>query len=65
MICEKCWTDAYHRSVSDPTKPQVDHYHDLIEERKNNPCSPSEQAGDWWDEEKQCDSRREGGDDGD
>jgi hypothetical protein len=39
-------------------KSQAEHYHDLIEERKDNPCTPKEQAGQFWDEEKQCDSRQ-------
>jgi len=40
MTCEKCWADAYLRQMSDPSKLQVEHYRDLIEERKNNPCVP-------------------------
>jgi hypothetical protein len=55
--CEKCWGDAYVRFMSNPFKDQVEHYHDLLEERKDNPCSPEEQAGQWWDEKKQCDKR--------
>lgn len=55
--CEKCWGDAYLRSVNHPMKSQAEHYSDLIEERKNNPCAPKEQAGQFWDEEKQCDTR--------
>lgn len=57
--CEKCWDDAFMRSWTEPIKSQTEHYHDLIEERKDNPCSPEEQAGQWWDEEKQRDSRFE------
>jgi len=56
MICEKCWGDAYRRSFFSG-KDQIDCYHELLEERKNNPCTPEEQAGDYWDEENQCDSR--------
>lgn len=39
MMCEQCWSDAYnrHRFV-DPSKSQADHYRDLLEERKDNPC---------------------------
>jgi hypothetical protein len=55
--CEKCWNDAYGRSLTDTRKSQVEHLADLLRERKDNPCSPKEQAGDWWDEERQCDSR--------
>ncbi len=34
--CEKCWRDAH----GDP-----DRYRELIEERKENPCTPEQQAG--------------------
>ena len=52
--CEKCWSDAYsyYYGHTDPER-----YHELLKERKDNPCSPKEQAGQWWDEEKQCDTR--------
>lgn len=36
--CEKCWNDAYSRSLSDTSKTQVEHYNDLLQERKDNPC---------------------------
>lgn len=45
------------RMIGNSTKGQAEHYHDLLEERKDNPCTPKEQAGQFWDEEKQCDSR--------
>jgi len=51
--CEKCWNDAYNYGMGDQPKK----YRELLEERKDNPCTPREQAGQWWDEEKQCDSR--------
>jgi hypothetical protein len=38
-------------------KGQAECYHELLEERKDSPCSPREQAGDYWDEELQCDRR--------
>jgi len=57
--CEKCWGDAYMRSLDDPYKDQAEHYTDLLNERKDNPCTPREQAGQWWNEEKQCDERWE------
>lgn len=44
--CEKCWNDAYGRSLTDTRKSQVEHLADLLRERKDNPCSPKEQAGD-------------------
>ena len=54
--CEKCWGDAYFRYLA-TGKDQSDCYIDLLRERKDNPCDLKEQAGDWWDEEKQCDVR--------
>jgi len=54
--CEKCWEDSGLRArMTGRNKEEL--YHELLEERKDNPCSPKEQAGQWWDEEKQCDSR--------
>lgn len=55
--CERCWGHAYLRWRVNPMKHQVEHYHDLLEKRKNTPCTPKEQAGQFWDEEKQCDRR--------
>lgn len=43
--CEKCWSDAYMRMVDHPMKSQSEHYQDLLEERKDNPCSIEEQKG--------------------
>ncbi len=54
--CEKCWGDAFRRSYGG-SKSQSECYHELLEERKNNRCTPKEQAGEWWDEENQCDTR--------
>ena len=54
--CEKCWGDAYMRSLYG-NKSQGECYHELLEERKYDPCTPREQAGQFWDEEKQCDKR--------
>ena len=45
MVCEKCWSDAYRRMLADPSKSQGEHYYDLLEERKDNPCSLEEQSG--------------------
>jgi hypothetical protein len=42
--CEKCWNDAFSRSMMS-SKDQFECYSDLIKERKNNPCTPEEQAG--------------------
>ena len=54
--CEKCWGDAYTRSL-DTGHSQPDCYHKILIERTDNPCSPEEQAGQWWDEETQSDTR--------
>ena len=43
--CEKCWRDAYRRELQNPMKNQAEHYHDLIQERKEKPCTPNQQAG--------------------
>jgi len=43
--CEKCWDDAGLMTFSNPMKGKPEHYYDLIEERKDNPCTPEEQAG--------------------
>lgn len=32
--CEKCWGDAYVRSLSDTSKTQYEHYKDLVMERE-------------------------------
>ena len=54
--CEKCWGDAYLRHLV-TGKDQADCYRELLTERKKAPCSPKEQAGDWWNEETQTDQR--------
>ena len=56
--CEKCWNDAGMRS-RETGKNKVECYHELLIERKDNQCTPKEQAGQFWDEEKQCGSRIE------
>jgi len=44
--CEKCWGDAYKRTLTNPMKSQAEHYSDLIKERNgSNKCTPEEQAG--------------------
>lgn len=57
--CEKCWADAYRRAMNDPSRTQFQHYSDLLKEREDTPCSPKDQAGEWWDEERQIDRRLE------
>lgn len=43
--CEKCWDDAFMRNLGNG-KGQTKNYQELVEERKDNPCTPEEQAGD-------------------
>lgn len=43
-VCEKCWADAYMRSIT-TGKCQSDCYLELLEERKDNPCTPEQQRG--------------------
>ena len=38
-------------------KPIEVAYAELLESRKDNPCTPGQQAGQFWDEEKQVDKR--------
>ncbi len=47
--CEKCWKDAHLYAGLSVT----DEYQRLINERKDNPCTPEEQAG---DDAKECPS---------
>ena len=54
--CEKCWNDAGREAYLEGGD-KVEIYHRLLKERDKNPCSPKEQAGQWWDEEKQIDVR--------
>ncbi len=55
--CEKCWKEAYRRSLKIPHKSWGKHYLEIMAEKKGNPCSVKEQAGRWWDEERQIDTR--------
>lgn len=44
--CEKCWSDAYMRTHTNPMKSQAEHYQDLIKERiGEKACTPEQQAG--------------------
>jgi hypothetical protein len=43
-MCEKCWADAYMR-MRERGGAQADHYRDLLEERREIPCSAEEQVG--------------------
>ena len=48
-VCEKCWADAWMRARNHPMKSHSEHYHDLLEERKNNPCTEAQQRGEYED----------------
>lgn len=52
--CEKCWADAYLASLHSG-RAQSAEYARLVRDRR--PCSPRDQAGQWWDEKQQCDTR--------
>lgn len=59
--CERCWADAaaIYAAGRGRGESHASVYHQLLDERNNHPCTPEEQAGDWWDAELQID-RREG-----
>jgi len=46
MACEKCWSDAFLRAyLSGFVMMQAEAYGQLLEERRDNPCTPEEQRG--------------------
>lgn len=53
--CEKCWRDANWRALHFGGSV-TDHYHDLLRERKDKPCSEAEQRGNGY--EAQADTER-------
>ena len=57
--CEKCWADAFRAAMNDPSKDQATHYAEIVCERdRDGPvCTLEQQAGPYWDEERQCDGR--------
>lgn len=46
MICQKCWNDAYMKSITLRGKSQAEYYSELIIEREDNPCTEEQQRGD-------------------
>ena len=44
MACEKCWYDASWRSAWNG-RSVAENYGDLLEERRDNPCTLEEQSG--------------------
>lgn len=55
--CERCWGDAFVRQLG-MAMCQSTAYRQILEERKENPCTPREQAGQWWCEAHEHDTRR-------
>lgn len=56
MTCEKCWDDAYLRSLASG-RTQADEYRDVLAERIGRPCTAEQRAGQFWDAEHKRDSR--------
>ena len=48
MACEKCWADAYMR-MRETGRGQAECYRELLEERKDNPCTPEQELGQFSD----------------
>lgn len=48
--CENCWVEAQRRSYANGTFV-TEEYYKLIQERKNNPCTPEQQRGDDYEAE--------------
>ena len=44
MCCEKCWRDANRHFFLNPSKSIAGYYHELLKERKDNPCTSEEQT---------------------
>lgn len=44
MACEKCWGDAYLRTLMNG-KSQSDNYRELLEELQDHPCTPEQERG--------------------
>lgn len=45
-VCEKCWSDAALRVLDQPGKSQTEHYLDLLEERRDEPCTVARERSD-------------------
>lgn len=43
--CEKCWVDSHRDADGDFSDNQPKRYGELIESRRDSPCTPEEQAG--------------------
>ncbi len=58
MTCEKCWDDARQLAAQHNSGATEAWYRVLLTERREHPCSPREQAGQFWDDDRQIDRRR-------
>jgi len=56
IVCEKCWEEARNRCQSQGGNV-LDHYGEILQEKKNKPCTPQEQGGIFWDLETNQDIR--------
>lgn len=45
MTCEKCWNDAYGGGYFGGCETQTHRYHQLLQERKDKPCTKKQQGG--------------------
>ena len=59
MICLRCWRDAYDGGHYGGCETQAERYGQLLDERKDSPCTPEQQAGEYWDAERGVDTRKE------
>lgn len=55
--CEKCYAEARTRAMCEGGDV-TEHYYRVMKEAEESgqPCTPREKAGQWSDEERQCDS---------
>lgn len=56
--CEKCYSEARRRAMIEGGDVTM-HYYRVMKETEDSGrvCTPREKAGQWWDEERQCDTR--------
>ena len=60
MMCERCWAEAFQAAMYDPSLDQADHYIRITstQNASGHVCSSREQAGSYWDEARQIDTRK-------
>ena len=54
--CEKCWNKAGRRALRNPSISKSEHYLRILR-NKAVPCTPKEQAGQFWDKDLEKDIR--------